>query len=200
MKRDDHRLSSRFCRGPRGPHLRATYPWRQCKPKQTLGGTWPPRVGQDILHSECTHTWRTIKGVYTAEEPRSWQRWTRRRLFSSRFKTDLRYLGSSKSRATIVLRLFRFEMFDGHGSNKVCKFVNSIFKVYSFFVRYVLIDFVFLVGFCDGFDDVWVHSFIYIYLCLVVKIDRKVWTCFFWYFEVTLNDILYSFKINLTSW
>lgn len=88
MKRDDHRLSSRFCRGPRGPHLRATYPWRQCKPKQTLGGTWPPRVGQDILHSECTHTWRTIKGVYTAQEPRSWQRWTRRRLFSSRFKTD----------------------------------------------------------------------------------------------------------------
>lgn len=66
----------------------------------------------------------------------------------------LRYLGSSKSRATIVLRLFRFEMFDGHGSNKVCKFVNSIFKVYSFFVRYVLIDFVFLAGFCDGFDDV----------------------------------------------
>lgn len=60
MKRDDHRLSSRFCRGP---HLRATYPWRQCKPKQTLGGTWPPRAGQDILHSECTHTWRTIKGV-----------------------------------------------------------------------------------------------------------------------------------------
>lgn len=58
-------------------HLCATYPWWQYKPKQTLGGTWAARVGQDILHSECTHTWRTIKGVYMAEEPWSWQRWTR---------------------------------------------------------------------------------------------------------------------------
>lgn len=42
------------------------YPWWQCKPKQTLSGTWAARGRQDILHSECTHTWRTIKGVLHA--------------------------------------------------------------------------------------------------------------------------------------
>lgn len=47
----------------RAPRL---YPWWQCKPKQTLNGTWAARGRQDILHSECTHTWRTIKGVLHA--------------------------------------------------------------------------------------------------------------------------------------
>lgn len=43
------------------------YPWWQCKPKQTLSSTWAARGRQDILHSECTHTWRTIKGVARAK-------------------------------------------------------------------------------------------------------------------------------------
>lgn len=69
----DARLTSSFSISPvstgrhtplaRAPRL---YPWWQCKPKQTLSGTWAARGRQDILHSECTHTWRTIKGVLHA--------------------------------------------------------------------------------------------------------------------------------------